>query len=59
MSNKLKVVHNFQNIQEGVDYELVLKDKNVLDDNDLDELENVILKTVNKPKIIVINIKLD
>ena len=59
MSNKLKVVHNIQNIQEGVDYELVLKDKNVLEDNELDELENVILKTFNKPKNNVILNKLD
>jgi U4/U6.U5 tri-snRNP-associated protein 1 len=54
MSHKFKVGHNQNEFSEGMDYEFVLKDKKVTDDNDFDELENAILKDLsggNKPKV--------
>jgi len=43
--NKIKVNHDFNEVAEGVDYIMTIKDKNVLeaDDDDLDVLENEIL----------------
>lgn len=43
--NKIKVKHDFNEVSEGVEYIMTLKDKNVLegDEEDLDVLENEIL----------------
>ncbi len=45
MGNKIKVNHDFNEVSEGVEYIMTIKDKNVLeaDEEDLDVLENEIL----------------
>ena len=51
--NKIKVDHNFNEVSEGVDYIMTIKDQNVLDedDNEIDILENEILNTNKNMKL--------
>lgn len=53
IESKIKVDHNFNEVVEGVDYIMTIKDQNVLDenDNDIDILENDVLNVNKKMKL--------
>jgi hypothetical protein len=53
IESKIKVDHNFNEVVEGVDYIMTIKDQNVLDenDNDIDILENEVLNIKKKMKL--------
>jgi SART-1 family len=51
LENKIKVGHDFTEVSEGVDYIMTIKDKNVLDEDELDTLENEILNINKKMKL--------
>ena len=53
IETKIKVDHNFNEVTEGIDYIMTIKDQNVLDgnENDIDILENEILNVNKKMKL--------